>query len=153
MQKTATYSPLQNGACERYGGVRKEAFAKAFEEVQPRNKKEVNELVDQVNVTRNTLCRRHGYSPYQHVFGCDLRLPGLITENDAQAHLHMGRGAHHTVDQFLEKHKVSLAAREAMIQADESDAVHRALRYRQRHVKDNLHACRTIGLLLATMSR
>ena len=139
VEKTAAYSPWQNGACERYGGVWKEAFAKAFEEVQPRNKREVNELVDQVNVARNTLCRRHGYSPYQHVFGCDLRLPGLITENDAQEHLHMGRGAHHTVDQFLERHKVRLAAREAMIQADESDKVHRALRYRQRHVKDDLH--------------
>ena len=139
VEKTAAYSPWQNGVCERYGGVWKEAFAKAFEETQPRNKREVNELVDQINVARNTMCRVHGYSPYQHVFGCDLRLPGLITESDAQEHLHLGKGVHHTVDQFLERHEIRLAARKAMVQVDESDKVQRALRYRQRNVKDDLH--------------
>ena len=73
VEKTAAFAPWQNGVCKRYGGIWKEAFTKAFEKYQPRNKHEVNELIDQLNVPRNSLSRRHGFSPYQHVFGNDLR--------------------------------------------------------------------------------
>ena len=31
------------------------------------------ELIDQVNHVRSSLCRKHGYAPYRHVFECDLR--------------------------------------------------------------------------------
>ena len=40
--------------------------------------REVNELVDQVNHAKNSMSRRHGSAPYQHVFGCALRLPGSV---------------------------------------------------------------------------
>lgn len=49
---------------------------------QPRNKKEVNELIDQVNNAKNSMMRKHGYAPFQRVFGCDLRFPQGILESD-----------------------------------------------------------------------
>ena len=74
VEKTAAYAPWQNGACERHGGYWKQTFAKAFSESQPRNRKEVDELVDHVNNARNMMARKHGYSPMQHVFGCELQM-------------------------------------------------------------------------------
>lgn len=50
VEKTAAHAPWQNGSCERNGGIWKDVFARAFEESQPRNRLEVDELVDQVNV-------------------------------------------------------------------------------------------------------
>ena len=113
VEKTAAFAPWQNGACERYGGIWKKAFSKAFEECQPRNKHEVNELIDQVNVARNSLSRRHGFSPYQHVFGNDLRLPGLLTEGESMSHAFEGRGAVHQGDGFQERHNMRVAARKS----------------------------------------
>ncbi len=74
VEKTAAYARWQNGACERHGGYWKQTFAKAFSESQPRNRKEVDELVDHVNNARNMMARKHGYSPMQHVFGCELQM-------------------------------------------------------------------------------
>ena len=68
VDKTAAFSPWQNGACERHGGEWKKIFQKAFDETQPMNKLEVNELIDRVNNAKNTMQRRHGYSPMQHVY-------------------------------------------------------------------------------------
>ena len=136
VEKTAAFAPWQNGACERYGGIWKEAFSKAFDESQPRNKNEVNELIDQVNVARNTLARRHGFTPYQHIFGNDLRLPGLITENEGMQHMLEGRGAVHQGDEFHERHRMRMAARKAMVQLDEDDKVRRALDHRMRPKKN-----------------
>ena len=138
-EKTAAYAPWQNGAAERYGGIWKTVFAKAFEENQPRNKKEVNELIDQVNVARNSMTKKNGFSPYQHVFGNELRLPGLISEGESMLPLYDGRGATHSQDAFHERQKVRMAARKAMVQIDEDEKVRRALDHRTRPPKDQFH--------------
>ena len=36
------------------------------------------ELCDQVNAAHNSLTRKDGFSPSQHVLGMDVRLPGVI---------------------------------------------------------------------------
>ena len=66
---------------EKRGDVWKTAYAKAQVETRPRNKQEVMELVDQVNNAVNSMTRKDGYSPDQHVFGRDVRVPGLICSN------------------------------------------------------------------------
>ena len=58
---SAAYSPWQNGMVERKGDVWKTAFAKAQLEFQPRNKQEVQELVDQVNNAVNSMSRVEGF--------------------------------------------------------------------------------------------
>ena len=82
VEKTAAYSPWQAGYVERHGGIWKNVFAKAFDGAQPQNKKEVNELIDNVNVAKKSMMRKHGFAPVQHVFGCDLRLPLSLTDDN-----------------------------------------------------------------------
>jgi hypothetical protein len=133
VEKTAAHAPWQNGLVERNGGIWKDAFAKAFEETQPKDKLEVNELIDQVNVARNSMCRRHGFSPYQHVFGSDLRLPGLVTNGEPMDHFGSdSRGVHHSVDGFWNRHHMRMAARKAFTTLDDDDKVRRAVQHRSR---------------------
>ena len=136
VEKTAAFAPWQNGIAERNGGVWKSVFAKAFEEGQPRNKDEINELIDQVNVARNSMGRRHGFTPYQHVFGGDFRLPGLLTEGEQMGHLQSGSGVTHAADSFWTRQRMRMAARKAMVEADEKDKVTRAVEHRSRPSKE-----------------
>lgn len=47
-EKTSPNSPWQNGRCERHGGIWKDIYYTAHEECLPKNKNDVNELVDKV---------------------------------------------------------------------------------------------------------
>ncbi len=105
-------------------------FARAFEEAQPRNRLEVDELIDQVNVARNSMMRKHGFAPYQHVFGSDLRVPGLINEADQQ--VAYSTGMVHGEDAFRRKHEMRQAARRAMVHIDEDLKVRLSLDHRSR---------------------
>ena len=75
---SAAYSPWQNGLVEKRGDIWKTAYAKAQVEVRPRNKQEVQELIGQVNNAVNSMTRKDRYSPNQHVFGRDVRVPGML---------------------------------------------------------------------------
>ena len=129
VDKIAVYAPWQNGECERHGGTWKQMFAKAFEETQPNNKKEVNELIDQVNHAKNSMCRKHSFAPYQHVFGSDLRLPGNIKDELGVVH---NSAVVHGADIVMRGHDVRQAARKALISLDEDMKVRRALEHRSR---------------------
>lgn len=74
---TAAYAPWQNGVCERLGGAWKVAFGKSMLELDPKSKKETEELCDQLNCAHNTLTRHDGFSPNQHVLGSEIRVPVL----------------------------------------------------------------------------
>ena len=130
--KTAAYAPWQNGVTERHGGIWKQAFNKAAEEVQPTTKRELRELMDQVNHARNSLCRKHGYAPYQHVFGSDLRLPGLVTDPLNVVH---NSAVVHGVDSVVASHAMRQAARLAFVKIDDEDKVRRALEHRSRPMR------------------
>ena len=129
VEKTAANAPWQNGMCERHGGHWKSIFARAFQETQPRNKLEVNELIDQVNNAKNSMTRKHGYSPMQHIFGCDLRLPGIVDEGSPYIE---GSAVYHEGDECLKANAMRLAARRAMIQVDDKEKVKRAVSHRNR---------------------
>ena len=66
---TASHSPWQNGVVERHGGAWKTAFHKALLGVMVESKMEVEELCDQVTQAHNTMTRKGGHSPSQHVLG------------------------------------------------------------------------------------
>ncbi|OLQ09519.1 Copia protein [Symbiodinium microadriaticum] len=129
-EKAAAEAPWQNGLCERNQQTWKSIFEKAFEECVPTNKQEVNQLIDQVNNSKNGVMKRHGYAPCQHVFGCSPRLPDSILNGDAcvvsnSAYLH---GDHDVV----RAQAIRLAARRALVEADNEDKVRRAIEHRTR---------------------
>ena len=112
VDKTAAYAPWQNVIAERHGGTWKSIFGKAFEDSQPQNKKEINELIDQVNYSKNSMTRKHGYAPYQHVFGCDLALPGSVDDVLGVVH---NSAVCHGVDTVIRSHEIRQAARKAHV--------------------------------------
>ena len=71
-------------------GAVERCFSKGFEGCQPRNKYEVNELIDKTNQAKNSMMRKHGYAPYQHVFGNDLRVPQSLLEEHGNMHYMSG---------------------------------------------------------------
>ena len=129
VDKTAAYSPHQNGRCERHGGLWKQVFLKAFDEMQPRTKDELEELTDHVNAAKNMMTRRHGFSPMQHVFGCEIRLPGISHANTTYL---QGSSEYHPSDGCLRSMEIRLAARRAMVELDNSDKVKRAMEHSTR---------------------
>ena len=129
VDKTAAYSPHQNGRCERHGGIWKQIFLKAFDETQPRTKEELEELADHVNAAKNMMTRKHGFSPMQHVFGCDIRLPGISHANSTYL---QGMAEYHPNDACLRSTEIRLAARRAMVEMDNVDKVKRATEHSSR---------------------
>ena len=72
--------PWQNGVCERHGGAWKVAFQRALLETVPEGKWDVEELCDQVSQAHNSMVRKDGYSPNQHVLGVESRVPSSLVE-------------------------------------------------------------------------
>ena len=126
---SAAYAPWQNGLVERKGDVWKTAFAKAHLETQPRNKQEVQELVEQVNNAVNSMSRVEGFSPYQHVFGRDVRVPGMITTDyDTVINSSLVEGE----SVFERRMELRRAARRAFVDADAENKIRKALEHRTR---------------------
>ena len=127
--KAAAYAPWQNGLTERKGGVWKVTFQKALLDANPRTKQEVQELVDNVNVAVNTMTRKDGYSPCQHVFGRELRVPGVIsTEYDPVINSGLVQGE----SVFEKRMSYRHAARKAFLEADSDSRIRKALEHRSR---------------------
>ena len=129
-EMTGSYSPWQNGMCERLGGVWKEAFRKAVLEAVPDGRAEIEELCDQVNAAHNSLTRKDGFSPSQHVLGMDVRLPGVIMTGEGNeviesAVLQGEKG-------FTRRMNIRNAARAAFMNADSEAKVRRAFHARSR---------------------
>jgi IS30 family transposase len=133
VEKSAAYSPWQTGYVERHGGIWKQIFHKAFSGSQPMNKKEVNELIDNVNVSKNSMMRKHGYAPYQHVFGCDLRIP--ISLCDENPNIPGNSGIVNGDEILVRAHQIRMSARRAMSDMDDDQKVRRALDHRPRTMR------------------
>ena len=118
---TAAYAPWQNGTCERRGGVWKVAFGKMSFENEPQNREEVEEVCDQVTCAHNTLVRKDGFSPAQHV---------LVMIGESNEHVESGLDVH---EPSIEKSmKIRRAARLAFLDADCEQRVRRAISHRTR---------------------
>ena len=128
--KSAAESPWQQGFCERQGGLWKDVYYKAKEESQPRTKEEFNELFDQVTESKNSVVRRHGFSPYQHVFGSDLKVPpGLLDQGMSE---YVRSGILQGVESHVRAQEIRQAARRAMIGMDDIENVRRAVQRQSR---------------------
>ena len=126
---SAAYSPWQNGMVERKGDVWKTAFTKAHLEVQPRTKQEVQELVDQINNAVNSMSRVEGFSPFQHVFGRDIRVPGMISSDyDPVINSSLVQGE----SVFERRMELRKSARRAFCDADSEMKIRKALEHRSR---------------------
>ena len=129
-ETTAAHSPWQNGMCERHGGAWKEAFNKALLGVVLESKMEAEELFDQLTQAHNTLVRRDGYSPSQHVLGAELRVPGLMGTGEDNAVLASGLAVGEPA--YERRHAIRQAARRAFVEADHEAKLRKAAAHRTR---------------------
>ena len=127
---TASHSPWQNGVVERHGGAWKVAFNKALLGLVLESKMEVEELCDQITQAHNTMTRKGGYSPSQHVFGSEQRVPGLVLtgvhDDVVESGLAVGESA------YERRHAIRTAARNAFIDAENEERLKRAAAHRTR---------------------
>ena len=133
-EASAAWSPWQNGVVERHGGIWKTAFHKTLLEHVPNSKHEVEEICDHVTVAHNSLIRKDGFSPAQHVLGTDLRLPGL----------HMTGQHDEVIDSalragekgFERRFQIRCSARKAFMEADSENKMRVLMNHRNRPSKD-----------------
>jgi hypothetical protein len=79
---TSLESPTQNSITEREGGAFKAMYSKASLDYGPTDDiQEIHELIDVVNMYKNRLCHRSGFSAVQRVFGYSPAIPGDVTVN------------------------------------------------------------------------
>ena len=119
-------SPYQRGMTERAGKTFKMMLSKAMETYVCSSEMEWRELVDVVNMQKNRLLLKSGYSPIQRVIGYAPRIPGgLLTggaDNRSQPeHVRIGdEGARKSME-------MRKAASLAFHEADCSEAFRRAI--------------------------
>ena len=98
-------------------------------ELHPESRQEVDEIIDQVNVATNMLPRLDGFTPYQHVFGREPRIPGLDLRDDMVVEasgIAMGESMHE------KRAQIRQIARKKVIEAEEEERVRRAVTHRTR---------------------
>ncbi|XP_071118367.1 uncharacterized protein [Haliotis cracherodii] len=123
VMNTASFSPWQNGLCERNHAVVDDCVSKLMTD-NPRLDLETA-LVWAINA-KNSLQMVHGWSPYQLVFGANPNLPSTLVDRPPAL-----EGT--TVSEMFAKHLNSLhAARKAFIEAESSERIRRALRHNIR---------------------
>ena len=71
---TAAESPWQAGFAEASGRAFKLVFRNMLDLTPPKDEGKDEECFDAAVSARNDLLRKHGFSPYQHVFGRDPEL-------------------------------------------------------------------------------
>ena len=129
-ERSASESPWQNGLCERHGGIWKNMFKKCFETTNPTSRDEIEEIVEQVNVAKNSLIRKDGFAPNQRIFGKDVRIPGLLYSGDDHVGINSAilAGDHN----FCRSMEIRQTARTAFMEADNDERIRRTIDHRSR---------------------
>ena len=125
-------APWQRGRIERHGGVIKEMLSRIDQEQMIKDEKHFDLALNQCFQAKNSLTVVNGYSPEQAVLGRSRRLPASICgDEDFVAHS-IDNPADSRSEDFLQKMQVRSLARKALLDADNSQAIRRALNRQSR---------------------
>ena len=117
---------------ERHGGVIKDMLNRIDQKQIIHNEKQFDLALNQCFQAKNSLTIVNGYSPEQAVLGRSRRLPASICgDKDFVAHS-MDNPADSRSEDFLQKMQVRPLARKALLDADNSQAIRRALNRQSR---------------------
>ena len=125
------HAPLETpeaiGRVERHGGVLKGMARKVISQTQARGESQIQSVLDESCLTKNSLLRNGGYSPSQWVLGKTPReAPSLVSE-DQFADLGAIEDQVDPESRFAFQHQARLEAKKAFIHLDTSKRVQRAL--------------------------
>ena len=125
-------APWQRGRIERHGGVIKEMLSRKDKENPILTKKQFDFALNQCFQAKNSLRVVHGYSPEQAVLGRTRRLPASICgDEDFTAHS-IDNPSGTRSEKFLQQMQIRTLARKALLDADNSQAIRRALNRQSR---------------------
>ena len=131
-ERSAGFSPWQNGFCERHGGTWKSMYMKMVATFPPTNKEQAEEVIQQVNSAKNAMLNHDGHSPHQRVFGQQARIPGMVYSGDENPHVGINSGYLAGDASFVRAVQMRQEARKAFIDADNEDRIRRAVERRTR---------------------
>ena len=101
------------------------------------NMQQFDEALRQCFRAKNSMSVIAGFSPEQAVLGKAAKLPAsIVSDEETSAHL-LSQGSDLASDRFREKLELRAAARAAFSQADNSDALRRALHHQSRGTEHN----------------
>ena len=130
-------APWQRGRIERHGGTVKEMLDRIDHHKPIENMQQFDEALRQCFRAKNSMSVIAGFSPEQAVLGKAAKLPAsIVSDEETSAHL-LSQGSDLASDRFREKLELRAAARAAFSQADNSDALRRALHHQSRGTEHN----------------
>ena len=130
--QTAGEAHWQLGKTEVHGGWFAKILQKIIDQVSPQNKEEWLECVAQAHA-KNELIQVYGMSPAQHVFGRNPRIPTDLLQEDPNP---VAATCPLYDEQSARRQSIRTAARKAVIDVQDSNALRRALAARPRVERD-----------------
>ena len=123
-------SPFSNGIVERHNKVLAETLAKTMDDA----KCDIEVALAWAVSAKNSLLNNHGYSPNQLVFGHNVSLPNVLTDD-----LPALSGT--TSSDIVRKNLQAIhSARKSYVEAENSEKIRRALRHKTRKYSDHKYS-------------
>ena len=121
-----TAAAWQRGRIERHGDVLKQRLERLDIERLIAGAEEFDQALLTCFQAKNSLARQKGYSPEQIVLGRSLRVPGSIcSDEDASSHA-AAEGDDLEAERHRQRLDIRCRARQAFLEADNSQAIRRA---------------------------
>ena len=130
---TAAEAHWQIGKVERHGGLLATVLDKVLAEIQPDNEEQWRECLTQAVASKNAMLNQHGVSPCQFVFGRNPRIPSDLLQDSPSI---VANDAVCTEPAVDAQQRIRLAARQAVVAAQDCKALREALRARPRLRRD-----------------
>ena len=123
----------QLGRTENHGGWFARVLERVVKEQTPRNRAEWESCVRHAHV-KNQMIQSYGYTPHQHVFGCNPSLPGDLLNEPLHV---VPATAGLSEPDFAKALAIRTAARKAVVEVQDDKALRVALSARPRYQSFN----------------
>lgn len=120
----------QHGKVERHGSILKDMLSKVAHQIDGKNFKQLQWMVDEVVMAKNSLIREHGFSPSQLLFGKEPRSFGEVEENGQACSMHPSVGDKGS--QVAIRMRMRCEARHAFVKAQANQMLQQTVRNRTR---------------------
>ena len=126
IQTQTSAAPWQRGRIERHGGIIK-MLSRVDNHVPIRSDKDFDYALSQCFQATNSMSVAKGFSPEQAVLGRSRRLPGSICDDEDTTAHSLADSEDPQADVFQKRMQVRTEARKALIDADNSQSIRRAM--------------------------
>ena len=127
IQSTTSAAPWQRGRIERHGGTVKEMLSRIDQHQPIQTDREFDYALQQCFQAKNSMSGAKGYSPEQAVLGRASRIPGSLCSDESTIVHSLDDSDDPQQEVFQKRMKIRAEARKALIDADNSQAIRRAL--------------------------